>query len=260
MTSSDNPAFDFDVSAYPPLPKARGLMVTGTDTDVGKTVVAGAIARSLRLAGQAVEVFKPIASGCRIDVRHKLTSADTDFLSACAESKRTLAEITPIRFREALAPNVAAARADRPIDLQAVFDAYARLTESGDPIIVEGVGGLLCPLTDEFWVIHLAKLMALPLVVVARPELGTINHTLLTIHAARSAGLDVAGVVINRWPADPEPTNVAIQTNPDQIIARGQVDVLALVPNDAETSVEKATLGPQTQLTIDRVDWLSLMG
>lgn len=260
MRSSANSGFDFDVSAYPALRAASGLFVTGTDTDIGKTVVAGAIVRSLRLSGRPVEVFKPVASDCRRNARGRLVSRDTEFLAACADAQRSLADITPVCLREALAPNVAAARADQTIDLQAVFDAWNRLAESGRPIIVEGVGGLLCPITDEFWVIHLAKLCKLPVVVVSRPNLGTINHTLLTLHVARSAGLSVAGVVINRYPTDPEPVDVPSATNPEQIAQRGDVEVLVCVPNDAETDVATATVGMQTQAAIDQVDWQRLIG
>ena len=259
MSSSPNDMTDIDVSAYPSLPRGRGLFITGTDTGVGKTVVAGGIAWVLRQAHEGVEVFKPVASGCRLNPRGGLISSDTEFLAACADSKRPLSDITPLTFREALAPNVAAARADKPVDLQGVFDGWARLTESNLPIIVEGVGGLLCPLSDDVWVIHLAKLLGLPLVIVARPDLGTINHTLLTLHAARSAGLTVAGVVINRWPADPEPIDTAVKTNPQQLIERGHVEILARVPNDADTDVDNATLGLETQLALKQVDWLERM-
>jgi len=194
--------FDFDVSAWPKLPRLRGLMVVGTDTEVGKTLIAGAIAHCLKRSGRRVEVFKPAASGCRRE-REGLISTDAEFLAACAESRRTLAEISPVRYAAALAPNVAAEREHRPVDLAAIFESYARLEGACDCVIVEGVGGLLCPINDEFWVIHLAKMLCLPLVIVARAGLGTINHTLLTLYAARSAGLEVAGVVINRYRIDP---------------------------------------------------------
>ena len=265
--------FDFDVKAWPALPRLRGLMVVGTDTEVGKTLIAGAIARCLRQAGQRVEVFKPAASGCR-HAREGLISADAEFLAACSESRRTLAEITPVRYAAALAPNVAAEREHRPVDLEAIFDSYRRLQGACDCVIVEGVGGLLCPISDDFWVIHLAKMLALPLVIVARAGLGTINHTLLTLHAARSAGLEVAGVVINRYRLEPaaagqlardEPythgnADLAIYTNPAQIAERGRVPVLALVPQDDESSVEAARLGSDVRFAIGQVDWHRLMG
>jgi dethiobiotin synthetase len=249
--------FDFGVSAFGKLPRIPGLFVTATDTEVGKTVVAGGIARSLRRAGHAVEVFKPVATGCRRD-RGELVSADADFLAACAESKRTLAEIAPVRYHHPLAPNVAAGLEGRPVDLEAVFAAWGRLVAQAEVAVVEGIGGLLCPITDEFWVVHLARLLRLPVVIVARPTLGTINHTLLTIHAARSAGLDVAGVVINRYrrdAADEGEIDLAMQTNPEQIARRGRVKVLALVPDDPACSVEGGYLGPDALFALDALDW-----
>ena len=245
------------MSGFPELPRLPGVFVTATDTEVGKTVVAGAIARHLRRAGCAVEVFKPAATGCRRD-RGELVSADADFLAACAESKRTLAEISPVRYSLALAPNVAAAIQNKPVDLEAIFGAWRRLVGQAEAAVVEGVGGLLCPISDEFWVVHLAKMLRLPVVIVARPGLGTINHTLLTIHAARSAGLHVAGVVINRYRKDAasEPdADLPMQTNPNQIARRGRVVVLALVPEDPACSVEKGYLGDDVQFAIDAVDW-----
>ena len=250
---------DFDISAYPQLAEARGLFVTATDTEVGKTVIAGAIARSLRLAGKPVEVFKPVASGCRRNPRGGLISSDTEFLAACADAQRSLDQITPVRLHQPLAPNVAAEREGKPIDLQAIFDGWNRLAESGRPIIVEGVGGLMCPITDAFWVIHLATMCRLPLLIVSRSNLGTINHTLLTLHAARSVGLTVAGVVVNRYPADPDPADAAAATNPAQIAQRGGVEVLLCVPNDAETDVAKGRLGMQTQTAVNSVDWREII-
>jgi dethiobiotin synthetase len=250
---------DLDTSRWGELSKARGLFITGTDTEVGKTVVAGAIARQLRMDGQDVEVFKPAASGCWRDGSGQLVSGDAAFLAACADSQRPLAEITPVRFQEPLAPNVAAARAEQAVDLQAIFDGWRRIAETGRTVIVEGVGGLLCPISDDFWVIHLARMLAMPVVIVARPDLGTINHTLLTVHTARSAGLNVAGVVINRMPVDPDPRDIPSETNPEQIALRGDVEVLTRIPNDKLTDLDKARLGPETQLAISRVDWAKII-
>jgi dethiobiotin synthetase len=296
-TSAKRNPFDFDVAKYPPLPRARGVFVTGTDTEVGKTLVAGAIARRLRRSGRRVEVFKPAATGCR-RTREGLVSDDTEFLAACADSRMMLADITPVRYRTALAPNVAAEREGRPVDLEAIFQAYARVAVAGEVLVVEGVGGLLCPISNDFWVIHFARMTRLPLVIVARAGLGTINHTLLTLHAARSAGLSVAGVVINRYrlelPTEDRRLSIerpgagekgdrpvvdrqssidgprsegagpryargdedlAMFTNPVQIIERGRVEVLAIVPEEEGNSVQNVTVGRDTQFAIDQVDW-----
>ena len=239
----------------------RGVFVTGTDTGVGKTVIAGAIARSLNFAGVRTEVFKPAASGCRRD-RGQLISEDAEFLAACADSARPLDEIAPLRYAAALAPNVAARRAGRKVDIEAMFEAYRRLEGESDAVVVEGVGGLMCPISDDLWVVHLAVMMALPVVIVARADLGTINHTLLTIHAARSAGLHVAGVIINRYQIDPHQSDtqgpddeIAMLTNPAEIARKGETQILALAPEDSETSVSNAILGPDVSFAIDQVDW-----
>lgn len=277
--------FSFDVGAYPTLPKLCGLFVTGTDTGVGKTLIAGGIARVLRESGVSVEVFKPVASGCR-RTREGLVSSDAEFLAACADSRRTLAEITPVRYAAPLSPNVAAQREHRPVDLKAIFEQYRRLADAADVVVVEGVGGLLCPLSDDFWVIHLARMMQLPLVVVARAGLGTINHTLLTIQVARSAGLEVAGVVVNRYrvepprgaapPAEASPSqpiqatsaqpasqtgadeDLSMLTNPQQIALRGRVRVLAIAPDEPANNVVRATLGEDTLFALRQVDWRAL--
>lgn len=261
-------AFDFDVSRWEAPPAVRGLFITGTDTEVGKTVVAGAVARHLRRRGRRVAVFKPAASACRRD-RGQLVSADAEFLASCADSPHVLSEIAPLRYASPLAPNVAARREGGSADVETILDAYRRVTADADVVIVEGVGGLLCPISDEFWVVHLARLTALPLVIVARAGLGTINHTLLTLHTARSAGLYAAGVVINRYPPElladahqPPPAvgegDLSILTNPHQIAARGRTGILAIVPDDPDTSVERITIGPETQHAIDQTDWDAL--
>ena len=248
-----------------PLPAMRGVFVTSTDTGVGKTVIAGAIARSLNLAGVRTEVFKPAASGCRHD-RGQLISEDAEFLAACADSARMLEEITPLRYAAALAPNVAAERAGRKVDIEAIFEVYRRLEGQCDAVVVEGIGGLMCPISDDLWVVHLAVMMALPVVIVARPDLGTINHTLLTIHAARSAGLRIAGVIVNRYQTDPLQSDtqgpdaeIAMLTNPTQIAQKGETQILALVPEDFETSVSNAVLGPGVSFAVDQVDWKKII-
>jgi len=296
MRTSGKGPFDFDVSRRPALPQASGLFVTGTDTEVGKTLIAGAIARRLRRSGRRIEVFKPAATGCR-RTREGLVSSDAEFLAACADSRMTLADITPLRFKAALAPNAAAERERRSVDLEAIFEAYSRVVAAADVVIVEGVGGLLCPISNDFWVVHFARMVNLPVVIVARAGLGTINHTLLTLHAARSAGLNVAGVIINRYWIDPEvreqiaqsgweggtrpdkqrrdssqPTgpedsryvkgdeDLAMYTNPAQIAERGRVEVLAIVPEEQGNSVENLTIGKDTQFAIDQVDWERIIG
>ncbi len=267
--------FDFSIDNYPALPRLKGLMITGTDTGVGKTLIAGAIAQYLRRKGRRVGVFKPVASGCRRR-REGLFSEDGEFLSACADSMQSLSDVVPICLGPALAPNVAAARSGRKMDLNMIFEAYRRMEGSHDVVIVEGVGGLLCPITDAFWVIHFARMIQLPLVIIARPGLGTLNHTLLTIHAARSAGLTVAGVIVNGYQIEPHrqeqlrtvsraaseaqsiDSELSMLSNPEQIARLGKVDVLTIVPQEADNSVQHAMLGKDTQFAISQVAWEKL--
>jgi dethiobiotin synthetase len=259
---------DWDVSRFGELPELRGVLVTGTDTEVGKTLVAAALCRSLRSRGYTVEPFKPVASGCRRSPAG-LLSEDAECLAWAADSRRLLAEIAPQCFTAALAPHVAARRERREVDLDAVFDAYRRLDGAADAVVVEGVGGLLCPIREDFWVIHLARMLRLPVVIVVRADLGTLNHTLLTLHAARSAGLEVAGVIVNRYRIDPKLREseaaakgdavLAMHTNPDEIARLGGVEVLALVPEESASSVERARIGPGVQFAVDQVDWATLL-
>ncbi|NLF33011.1 MAG: dethiobiotin synthase [Planctomycetes bacterium] len=241
-------AAPWDVSAWPPLPATRGVFVTATDTAVGKTMIAGAIAAHLRDGGRRVGAFKPAASGCWMDGGVPV-SGDAAFLAACAGDA-----VVPLTFAEPLAPNVAAARAGGGVDVGAILAAYRPVAARSECMVVEGVGGLLCPIADDFWVIHLAMLCRLPLVIVARPGLGTINHTLLTLHAARSAGLEVAGVVVNRYPEGA--ADAATATNVEQIARRGRVEVLAVVPDDPAASVADGRLGAAVREAIAAVDWM----
>ena len=171
---------------------AFSLFVTGTDTGVGKTWVTAGLAAALRRRGVDVGVFKPVATGART------LSEDTALLKAAAGVDDPPALITPQLFRAPLAPSVAARLEKRAVDLRAVDRAWARLRSSHEVVLAEGVGGLLVPLRPRWPVAALVRRLKLPLLVVARPHLGTINHTALTVRAAEGFGLHVLGLVLNR--------------------------------------------------------------
>ena len=209
-----------------------GLFVTGTDTEVGKTVVAGAIADWFRRRGARVAVLKPAATGC-VQRREGLVSEDAEFLAACADARFPLDLICPQRYAEPLAPAVAAQRAKQPLDWEAVERSVRLMSRESDVMVVEGVGGVMVPMDPKHTVLDVAGWLKLPAVVVARPNLGTINHTLMTVNALRSAGVRVAGVVINRYRADG--ASVAEETNPAAIEKWGKVPILATVPDAAIT-------------------------
>ncbi len=236
--------------------KARGLFVTGTDTEVGKTVIAGGIARILKDKGQSVGVFKPVASGCRND-RGGLVSQDAEFLAHCSDSTATLDQICPVRFREPLAPEVAVNRGAEPIELDVIRTYYNRMAPTQDVMIVEGVGGLLVPLGQDLCVADLVGQMDLPLLIVAKPELGTINHTLLTIEAARARGLRVAGIVINSYVADT--ASVAEETNPAAIERASGVKVLTIVPKDLDTHVGRGGIGEAVLFALEQIDYEAIL-
>jgi dethiobiotin synthetase len=171
---------------------ARGFFVTGTDTGVGKTVVACALVRGLRARGLDVGAMKPVETGIGPN-----GPEDALALRAAAGGGDALDDVCPQRFALAAAPSVAAAAEGRAVELWAIRRGFERLAARHDWLVVEGAGGLLVPLAEKLCMADLARELALPLLVVARGSLGTINHTLLTLEAAVARGLSVAGVVIS---------------------------------------------------------------
>jgi dethiobiotin synthetase len=232
-----------------------GLLITGTDTGIGKTVIAGAIAAWFRRQGARVGVLKPAASGC-VRRREGLVSEDAEFLAHCADSPHPLDVIAPIRFAEPLAPAIAAQRAGETFDWAAIERSLQAIARDSDVLIVEGVGGIMVPMDAKHTMLDIANWLKLPAVVVARPNLGTINHTLLTVNALRQGKTEVAGVVINRYPA--ETPGAAEETNPRAIERWGKVPVLCLVPE------VKQPIGLQIHAdiaaAIASVDWAGLAG
>ena len=177
-----------------------GLFITATDTDVGKTVITGAIAAALKARGLNVGVMKPMASGAVADSAGKLVAEDATFLMRAAgigESERDL--VNPLCLAPALTPAVAAVVSGIEIDMSAIFKAYEMLVDRYDPMLVEGVGGITAPLWQDYLLADFMEELALPAIVVTRPNLGTINHTVLTVEYARRRGLQVVGIIINGW-------------------------------------------------------------
>ena len=237
------------------LPKKNGLFITGTDTGVGKSLITGGIAAILREQGLKVGVFKPIASGCRHE-REGLVSDDTEFLAMCADADYPLSVITPVTYKTPAAPVTSAAIEGYSVDYEAIASAYRYLCESNDVVLVEGIGGAMVPITKTETILDLAVEFDLPTVVVARPNLGTINHSLLTIEAVRHAGLPVAGLVINGYNA--ETADVPEETSPQVICDFSETNLLSIVPYDEESSVEEGRLGEKIIQTLQACDWIAL--
>ena len=189
-----------------------GLFITATDTEVGKTIIGCAIADWFRRAGAAARRgLQTVATGCA-HRREGLVSEDAELLAHFGDVHHPLDVICPQRYAEPLAPAIAAERAKQPLDWEAIQRSLAAISRDSDVMIVEGVGGIMVPLDSKHTVLDMANWLRLPILVVARPGLGTINHTLLTVEALRIAGVVVAGVVINRYPA--ENASIAEESNP----------------------------------------------
>lgn len=197
-----------------------GAFVTGTGTEVGKTVVAAAIARSLASSGARVNVFKPAVTGLE-----EPGEADHELLRRAAGSSQSDEEIAPYRYDPPASPHLAAAMAGEEIEPQRLLAAARAAGAGADRLVCEGVGGLLVPLAGRYLVRDLAVDLELPVAIAASPGLGTINHTLLTIAAARAAGLDVVAVVLTPWPQEPSGIE---RSNRETIAALGEVEVKAL--------------------------------
>jgi dethiobiotin synthetase len=211
---------------------AKGFFITGTDTGIGKTIIAGAIIRALEMLGINTCGMKPVESGCGRE-GDVLIPYDGMYLKQVARMDEPITQITPLRFESPLAPLAAAGIDKISIDTSEIKKAFKKLTKKYEAIIVEGVGGLLVPITKDYSVIELAKEFKLPLIVVVRPGLGTLNHTMLTVKYALSEGLKVAGVIIN-YSLPPE-HSLAEETNPEILKQVCPVPVIGIFPHMKST-------------------------
>lgn len=201
----------------------RGLFVTGTDTGAGKSVVTAAICAALAARGERVAAFKPVVTGT--DEPPGEWPPDHELLAAATGQRPE--EVAPLRFGPPVSPHLAAELAGTPIDPARLVAAARRAREWADVLVCEGVGGLLVPFSHAYSVRDLAADLRFPLVIAARPGLGTINHTLLTVEAARAAGLRVAGIVVTPWPANPDAMTAS---NRATVAALAGVSVSGLAP------------------------------
>ena len=194
---------------------SKGVFVTGTDTGVGKTVVAAGLVRGFRAMGVDVGVMKPIATGGyrhpRADAGYDLRSEDVDRLLEAAESHDDLRLVNPVCFEPPLAPLAAARIAGEEISFKRIREAYRSLVERHEFVVVEGIGGLMAPIREDYFVADLIRDMKLAAVVVARPGLGTLNHTILTVRYAKGRRIRILGIIVNH--AEKEDRSEAAATN-----------------------------------------------
>src|SRR6478672_3657170 len=213
----------------------RGVFVTGTDTEVGKTVLAAAICAAAVANGIKVAAFKPVVTG--LDEPVVDWPRDHELLASVANAGQAPDEVAPHRFGPAVSPHLA--DADREVDPDALVAAARAEVAKADAIVVEGVGGLLVPLAHEYLVRDFAGELSLPVVVAARPGLGTISHSLLTIEAARAVALRVQAVVLTPWPGQPSDME---RFNMETIERFGEVPVIGLPHTDRAGLAEAGAL------------------
>lgn len=210
----------------------KGIFITGTDTGVGKTVISAGIALLLRSKGINVGIMKPIQSGGRWD---------TDFLIKASGVKDEIELVNPCYFKKPLAPLTASEIEGVQIDITAIKNAFDELCKRHDIVIVEGIGGLLVPLTEDYFVSTLVSELNIPIIVVSHSGLGAINHTMLTINHAKEMGIDIIGIIFNE--TKKKRKGLAEKTNPSVIEKLSGAPVLGNLPYVSSVSVNSCELG-----------------
>jgi dethiobiotin synthetase len=203
----------------------KGIFVTGTDTGVGKTYVAASLAAALKKQKVSVGVLKPVSSGDRDDARNLMKASGTG---------DGIETVNPVYLKYPLAPLMSARLEGKKIDLKPVWEAYRQVKKSHDFTIVEGVGGLMVPIRENYCLIDMIKRFALPALIVARPYLGTINHTLLTVDKLRQYKIPIAGIIINCG----QSSTLAEKMNPELIRELSGLEVLE-VPCKQEIDLDQ---------------------
>lgn len=224
----------------------RGVFITGTDTAVGKSVLAAAICSALVAAGERVAAFKPAVTGLD-EAPSPGWPHDHELLALAAGGHQAPGEVAPYTFGPPVSPHYAAELARAVVDPDRIRTAARAAGAAADVLVCEGVGGLLVPIAMDYSVRDLAVDLGMPLVVAARTGLGTINHSRLTVESARAAGLRVVALVMSPWPASPDPIEESNRATLERLTG---VPVSGLPPT---TPAELAAAGA----TLPIADWLS---
>lgn len=205
----------------------KGVFVTGTDTEIGKTTVAASLASLLRLSGWNVGVMKPFATGTRV-FSTKYKSKDSALLARAAQVNDPDKEVNPFFYSVPTAPFTAAKiMSEKEPSLEDALRICQKLAAKHNFMIVEGIGGIMVPLTKEKCVLHFAKSLGLPTIIVAGSELGTINHTLLTVKICNDFGLNLLGIIINGMPAK---VSLLKKQTVETIRELSKVRILSVIP------------------------------
>ena len=234
----------------------RGVFITGTDTEVGKTVVSAGIAGALKARDINVGVMKPVATGAMM-TEEGLISGDVEFLLKSIGSDDPRKLINPVSIELPLAPLVACRLDGIQIDLNTITDAFQRLIRTKEFVVVEGIGGVWVPITEDYFVFDMIEDLGLPVVVVARAGLGTINHTLLTIKALQHREIPIKGFIING--INEKEATIAEKTNPKIIEEISSIPLLGILPFDPTIDVPSLETGDLIELTSRHVDLSTIL-
>lgn len=213
----------------------KGIFITGTDTGVGKTVVTASLAACLQSNGYSVAVIKPVQTGTELP---GLT--DIQFVYRVLQRPYTMDEVCFCRLPQPLSPMTASRLSGQEVDVTGIEQKLRSFTDHYDFVIAEGAGGVLVPVADGYYIIDLISNTGFSALIVSRPGLGTINHTLLTARALEDAGIDLLGFVISGFPRDP---GDAEKNNPGDIESTGGIELRGVIPNLNGLSVEEGVAG-----------------
>ena len=204
----------------------QGIYIVGTDTEVGKTVITGLLSAVLKISGMKVGVMKPIASGGR-DTADGFISEDAIFLKACAQVDDNIKLINPYCLKIPMAPGVAARIEGVDVNFLAIKESYRKLAAKYELVLIEGAGGLMVPLNQGYSTnIDIIKMLGIPVIIVARATLGTINHTCLTVRALQAEGIKILGIILNGC----RQVGVVEKTNPEVIYEMISEKILGVIP------------------------------
>lgn len=234
----------------------KGIFITGTDTDVGKTIVTAGIMHILRSNGYNATYFKAALSGA-LEEKGNIIPGDTSFVSKVSKLNEDFNNITPYIYKRAVSPHLAAKLENNPIDINTIKEKYSHLKEKYDYIVAEGSGGIVCPLIDDengiYLLEDLIKDLNMDVIIVTRAGLGTINHTVITIKYIQSIGINVKGIIVNGYK-----DNVLCNDNIRMIKKLVDVPILGIFNwieglEDDELSLDKVRNEAERAIDLDKL-------
>ncbi|MDD3594706.1 MAG: dethiobiotin synthase [Candidatus Gastranaerophilales bacterium] len=216
------------------------IFVTGTDTDVGKTIITAGLAGVMQSLGYEMAVYKPVQTGCSI-VKNKFTAPDLEVVKKVDSNIKTN---STYNFKPAVSPSLACDLNGSEINLNLILKDFTDMKEQADIVITEGAGGLMSPVYKKTLMADVAAFLKLPVLIVTKPYLGAINHTLLTIKAAQGYGLDILGVVMNLYPQGTK--DMTIKTCAKYIKEISDIEILGVVP---KLPAENGAVNPESLIS-----------